>query len=78
MKSYNVSGYDQILVIRRFPKPIVPRLSVAGGVIGDAFVIALIGFSLSYSLASFYAYKEGYKVDPNQVGSFSIHCYSEI
>ncbi|KAL5963037.1 Solute carrier family 26 member 6 [Taenia solium] len=39
---------------------------MAGGVIGDAFVIALIGFSLSYSLASFYAYKEGYKVDSNQ------------
>ncbi|VDK33119.1 unnamed protein product [Taenia asiatica] len=49
-----------------FPEPIVPRLSMAGGVIGDAFVIALIGFSLSYSLASFYAYKEGYKVDSNQ------------
>ncbi|KAL5111393.1 Prestin [Taenia crassiceps] len=49
-----------------FPQPIVPRLSVAGGVIGDAFVIALIGFSLSYSLASFYSYKEGYKVNPNQ------------
>ncbi|KAH9286106.1 Prestin [Echinococcus granulosus] len=49
-----------------FPEPTVPRLSLAGGVIGDAFVIALIGFSLSYSLASFYAHKEGYEVDPNQ------------
>ena len=30
-------------------------------------MIAIIGFSLSYSLASFYAHKDGEKIDPNQV-----------
>ncbi|VUZ53054.1 unnamed protein product [Hymenolepis diminuta] len=49
-----------------FPSPEIPQLSLAGAVLGDAFVIALIGFALSYSLASFYGNKEGYKVDPNQ------------
>ncbi|VDM31110.1 unnamed protein product [Hydatigera taeniaeformis] len=63
----NIYGVRVVGVVPTgFPEPTVPRLSIAGGVIGDAFVIALIGFSLSYSLASFYAYKEGYSVDPNQ------------
>uniref|UniRef100_A0A5K3EZE9 STAS domain-containing protein n=1 Tax=Mesocestoides corti TaxID=53468 RepID=A0A5K3EZE9_MESCO len=49
-----------------FPEPSIPNISLAGSLIGDAFVIALIAYSLSYSLASFYASKEGYTVDPNQ------------
>ncbi|KAM7541026.1 hypothetical protein Aperf_G00000036516 [Anoplocephala perfoliata] len=48
------------------PYPEVPRFSLGVGILGDAFVIALIIFSVAYSLASFYGNKEGYKVDPNQ------------
>ncbi len=50
-----------------FPEPMVPEIWRAGAVLGDAFVIALIAFSICFSLASFYARKEGYEVDPNQV-----------
>ncbi len=45
----------------------MPEIWRAGAVLGDAFVIALIAFSICFSLASFYARKEGYEVDPNQV-----------
>ncbi|VDN96215.1 unnamed protein product [Rodentolepis nana] len=51
----------------KVPIPIeILVLSLAGRMLGDAFVIAVIGFALSYSLASFYGNKEGYKVNPNQ------------
>ncbi|KAM7539654.1 hypothetical protein Aperf_G00000036533 [Anoplocephala perfoliata] len=49
-----------------FPHPEVPQLSLSFGILGDAFVIALVVFSVAYSLACFYGNKEGYKVDPNQ------------
>ncbi|KAM7539906.1 hypothetical protein Aperf_G00000036500 [Anoplocephala perfoliata] len=49
-----------------FPKPKVPELSLVSNAATDVIVIALVGFSLSFSIASFFGQKGGYKVDANQ------------
>lgn len=59
----------------RFPIPVVPQLSPVSDLVSDILVIALIAFSISYSLSSVYARQEGYEVDANQVIPFNLyHC----
>lgn len=48
------------------PPPQLPNFSVIGGLIGDGFAIAIVGFAISVSLSKLYAMRYGYTVDPNQ------------
>ncbi|XP_017294236.2 prestin [Kryptolebias marmoratus] len=46
--------------------PAVPDFSLVSSLIPDAFAIAIVGFSMSISLAKIFALKHGYSVDGNQ------------
>lgn len=48
------------------PSPTIPRLDLAPLIIEDAFTIALVSFAMNFSLASVYARRFKYKLDPNQ------------
>nr|VZH95012.1 unnamed protein product [Spirometra erinaceieuropaei] len=48
------------------PVPRVPDLSMTVSLVADVIVIALVVFSISYSLAAVYAKKLGYEVEANQ------------
>ncbi|KAM8930372.1 solute carrier family 26 member 6-like isoform 2-T2 [Pelodytes ibericus] len=65
--------------------PTVPRTDLFVKVVGNAFAIAVVGYTITISLAKMFAIKHGYKVDSNQelialglsnlVGSF-FHCFA--
>ncbi|XP_013884866.1 prestin [Austrofundulus limnaeus] len=46
--------------------PTVPDFSLISNLIPDAFAVAIVGFSMSISLAKIFALKHGYSVDGNQ------------
>ncbi|KAM6983046.1 LOW QUALITY PROTEIN: solute carrier family 26 member 6 [Tautogolabrus adspersus] len=46
--------------------PVVPKASLFGQVIGDAFALAVVGYGIAISLGRIFALKYGYKVDSNQ------------
>uniref|UniRef100_A0A803K5T4 Solute carrier family 26 member 6 n=1 Tax=Xenopus tropicalis TaxID=8364 RepID=A0A803K5T4_XENTR len=65
--------------------PMVPKAEFFAAVVGNAFAIAVVGYTITISLAKMFAMKHGYKVDSNQelialgfsnlVGSF-FHCFA--
>ena len=52
------------------PKPVVPPMDNASTFIIDAFIAAILSFSISISLADIYARKHRYTLDFNQVSIF--------
>ncbi|XP_012817139.1 solute carrier family 26 member 6-like isoform X1 [Xenopus tropicalis] len=69
----------------RLVTPMVPKAEFFAAVVGNAFAIAVVGYTITISLAKMFAMKHGYKVDSNQelialgfsnlVGSF-FHCFA--
>ncbi|KAM5147886.1 solute carrier family 26 member 6-like [Mantella aurantiaca] len=65
--------------------PMVPNANQFLDVVGNAFAIAVVGYTITISLAKMFAMKHGYKVDSNQelialglsnlAGSF-FHCFA--
>jgi solute carrier family 26 protein len=49
------------------PVPKMPELTFWPDILKDALVIAVIGFSINVSLATLFARKNKYKIEPNQV-----------
>ncbi|XP_052609500.1 solute carrier family 26 member 10 isoform X1 [Peromyscus californicus insignis] len=49
-----------------FPQPLFPTLDELPRILADALPIALVTFAVSTSLASIYADKYSYRIDPNQ------------
>ncbi|XP_036025516.1 solute carrier family 26 member 10 isoform X1 [Onychomys torridus] len=49
-----------------FPQPLLPTLDELPRILADSLPIALVTFAVSTSLASIYADKYGYTIDPNQ------------
>ncbi|XP_053481425.1 solute carrier family 26 member 6 [Ictalurus furcatus] len=46
--------------------PVLPKFSIMGSIIGDAFALAVVGYGIAISLGRIFALKYGYKVDSNQ------------
>ncbi|XP_053544933.1 solute carrier family 26 member 6 [Bombina bombina] len=46
--------------------PLLPRYSLFGDLVGNAFAIAVVGYAITISLGKVFASKHGYKVDSNQ------------
>ncbi|KAM4652694.1 solute carrier family 26 member 6-like [Discoglossus pictus] len=46
--------------------PILPKAELFADVVGNAFAIAIVGYTITISLAKMFAMKHGYKVDSNQ------------
>lgn len=51
----------------RLRAPVVPDISLIPAVFVDAIAIAVVGFSMTASMAKIFALKHGYTVDGNQV-----------
>uniref|UniRef100_A0A8C6QN95 Solute carrier family 26, member 10 n=1 Tax=Nannospalax galili TaxID=1026970 RepID=A0A8C6QN95_NANGA len=49
-----------------FPQPLLPNLAELPRILADSLPIALVTFAVSTSLASIYADKYSYSIDPNQ------------
>ncbi|XP_062990261.1 prestin isoform X2 [Elgaria multicarinata webbii] len=66
----NLSNTYGVEVVGNIPKgllpPKVPDLSIISAVFVDAVAIALVGFSMTISMAKTFALKHGYTVDGNQ------------
>ncbi|XP_033017735.1 prestin isoform X2 [Lacerta agilis] len=66
----NLSKTYGVDVVGHIPKglrpPQVPDISLIPAVFVDAIAIALVGFSMTISMAKIFALKHGYKVDGNQ------------
>uniref|UniRef100_UPI0037E9C20C solute carrier family 26 member 6-like isoform X1 n=1 Tax=Semicossyphus pulcher TaxID=241346 RepID=UPI0037E9C20C len=66
----NLNGKYQVDVVGLIPSglqpPVVPKASLFGQVIGDAFALAVVGYGIAISLGRIFALKYGYKVDSNQ------------
>lgn len=50
----------------RLPEPSIPPLSLIPNVLLDSFVITLVSYTISMSMALIFAQKAGYEVDANQ------------
>nr|XP_021513322.1 solute carrier family 26 member 10 isoform X2 [Meriones unguiculatus] len=61
---YNVQVVG--LLPRGFPQPLLPTLGELPTLLADSLPIALVAFAVSASLASIYADKYSYTIDPNQ------------
>ncbi|KAM4678636.1 prestin [Discoglossus pictus] len=66
----NLSGTYDVDVVGNIPTgfcpPALPDLSMFAGVFVDAVAIAVVGFSMTISMAKIFALKHGYAVDGNQ------------
>jgi MFS superfamily sulfate permease-like transporter len=66
----------QIDIVKKIPTglpvPKLPQLTFWPNILKDAFVIAVIGFSINISLATLFARKNKYKIYPNQVNIYLI------
>ncbi|XP_058791606.1 solute carrier family 26 member 10-like isoform X2 [Phymastichus coffea] len=61
---YNVSTVGHIDV--GFPEPKLPPMELMPNIILDSFVITMVTYTISMSMAFIFAQKLNYKVDPNQ------------
>nr|XP_020471594.1 solute carrier family 26 member 6-like [Monopterus albus] len=83
VSKYNIDVVGVIPVGLR--APVVPDASFFSLIVGDAFAIAIVSYTINISLAKTFALKHGYKVDNNQeiialglsnsIGSF-FYCYT--
>ena len=69
--AYNIKY--QIRSILSFPMPMLPRPSLWGDLFEDAFIIAIIAFSVNASMAFLFARKHNYTVDSTQVIVFDFY-----
>uniref|UniRef100_A0A673YLT5 Solute carrier family 26 member 6-like n=1 Tax=Salmo trutta TaxID=8032 RepID=A0A673YLT5_SALTR len=60
----------KVAIIGQIPKglqpPRSPDISLWGSVVGDAFVVGIVGYALNISLGKIFGQKHGYNVDSNQ------------
>ncbi|KAM9428794.1 solute carrier family 26 member 6-like isoform 1-T1 [Salvelinus alpinus] len=60
----------KVAVVGQIPKglqpPRSPDVSMWGSVVGDAFVVGIVGYALNISLGKIFGQKHGYNVDSNQ------------
>ncbi|XP_036102534.1 chloride anion exchanger [Molossus molossus] len=49
-----------------FQPPITPDIKIIEGTVGDSFSIAIVGFTVAFSVASVYSLKHDYPIDGNQ------------
>ncbi|XP_063282300.1 solute carrier family 26 member 6-like [Pelobates fuscus] len=89
--SYGINLHEQygVGIVGNIPTgllaPTVPKTDLFFQVVGNAFAIAVVGYTITISLAKMFANKHGYKVDSNQefialglsnlTGSF-FHCFA--
>ncbi|CAH2311943.1 solute carrier family 26 member 6 [Pelobates cultripes] len=89
--SYGINLHEQygIGIVGNIPTgllaPTVPKTDLFFQVVGNAFAIAVVGYTITISLAKIFSMKHGYKVDSNQelialglsnlTGSF-FHCFA--
>ncbi|XP_014665693.1 PREDICTED: sulfate transporter-like isoform X2 [Priapulus caudatus] len=62
-------GYDLSIVgsvASGIPSPSAPPVGLLSRVVGDAFPIAVVAFTITVSMAKIFARKHGYEVDANQ------------
>lgn len=60
-------GVDTIQSIPTgFPEPVLPDFKIMSNFISDAFVIAIVSYSVTVSMALIFAKKENYQIDFNQ------------
>uniref|UniRef100_A0A7N8WNV0 Solute carrier family 26 member 6, like 2 n=1 Tax=Mastacembelus armatus TaxID=205130 RepID=A0A7N8WNV0_9TELE len=69
----------------RFRAPFVPNASYFPSIVGDAFSLAIVSYTINIALSKTFAFKYGYRVDNNQelvavglsntIGSF-FYCYN--
>ena len=52
--------------------PSIPNPAVAGGYLKDAFIIGIVAFTQSVSMAKILARKNNYSINPNQVLAYTI------
>ena len=57
--------------IYSFPMPSIPDVNLWSQLLSDAFIIALIAFSVSVSMGCLFARKHKYKIDSTQVSFYS-------
>ncbi|XP_036140086.1 solute carrier family 26 member 10 isoform X2 [Monomorium pharaonis] len=62
--TYNVITVGNIPV--GLPVPSVPPLSLIPNILVDSFVITMVAYTISMSMALIFAQKEGYEIDSNQ------------
>uniref|UniRef100_A0A3Q2NZB0 Solute carrier family 26 member 5 n=1 Tax=Fundulus heteroclitus TaxID=8078 RepID=A0A3Q2NZB0_FUNHE len=66
----SLSEIHKVQTVGKIPSglraPAVPDFSLIPNLIPDAFAVAIVGFSMSISLAKTFALKHGYSVDGNQ------------
>ncbi|XP_062248253.1 solute carrier family 26 member 6-like [Platichthys flesus] len=66
----NLKGNYGVEVVGLIPSgikpPVFPDVSLFGQVIGDAFALSVVGYSMVISLGRIFALKYGYQVDSNQ------------
>ncbi|KAL1021378.1 hypothetical protein UPYG_G00012530 [Umbra pygmaea] len=66
----NLQGEYGVEVVGEIPSglqpPVLPKASLFGQVIGDAFALSVVGYGIAISLGRIFALKYGYKVDSNQ------------
>lgn len=58
------------LIACRLRPPEVPSIHLIPSVFVDAVAIAIVGFSMTISMAKIFALKHGYSVDGNQASLF--------
>ncbi|KAJ8257221.1 hypothetical protein GJAV_G00183210 [Gymnothorax javanicus] len=67
---FNLDSQFGVEVVGEIPSglqaPVLPRVSLFGAVIGDAFALSIVGYGIAISLGRIFALKYGYKVDSNQ------------
>lgn len=54
------------LIPTGFPAPELPSFNLMSSLVSDAFIIAIVSYSVSVSMALIFAKKENYKIDFNQ------------
>ena len=66
---YQLTNLDKtnLFCLTRMPVPIIPNVYFFRSVIVEAILLAILSFSLSISLATIFASKQGYSIDSNQV-----------
>lgn len=63
---YNIKIFKKIEIFFRLPVPSVPPLSLVPHILVDSFVITMVAYTISMSMALIFAQKVGYEIDSNQ------------
>ena len=67
LKSFVIKSLRIFIVFNRLPTAAIPDVSLFLNVVQDAFIISLVSFASSISIADLYARKHKYKINANKV-----------